>query len=162
VLDAVLHESLRLLPPIPFIARQAVRTHVIGERTARSITVPAGTVVHMIPHVVHRAKAYWGEEAARFDHRRWLSSSRPHSHPFAFLPFSGGERSCIGQQFALMEAKVMLVMILQAVRLHWVEGQKLDYDGWPVRNPAITLRPKYGMQARITARRPAAVATGAG
>jgi cytochrome P450 len=161
LLDAVLNESLRLLPPVPIIARQAVRTHVIGERTARPITVPAGTLVHVIPHVVHRAAEYWGEDAASFDHRRWLSASRPYSHPFAFLPFSAGQRNCIGQQFALLEAKVMLVMILQTVRLRWVEGQKMDWEGWPVRNPAITLRPKYGMQASLTARRLPAVSTAA-
>ena len=153
ILDAVLQESLRLFPPVPVIARQAADEQVVGEGTDRPIHVPKGTFVQIAPHIVHRLTEYWGPTAGEFDHTRWMKKERPYSHPMAFLPFSAGPRNCIGQQFAMAEAKVVLVLLLQRVRMEWVEGQKMDEEHpelvCPVRNHAVSLRPLYDMMVRV-------------
>ena len=153
-LDAVLNETLRIFTPVPLIGRQVHSAHTIGHSASYPISLPAGAEVQTQVNIVHRIKQYWGDDADIFDHARWMKGKKPYSHPYAFIPFGQGPRGCIGLNFAQMEAKVMLVMILQSVSMDFVEGQKVDGDGYPIQNPGITLRPRYPMQVRLRPRTP--------
>ena len=100
VVEAVLNETLRLLPPVPLVGREVVKEHTIGEGTAKPLHLPLGVMVQVGAYIVHRSKEHWGEDAEQFDHTRWLRPAKPYSHPFAFIPFSIGSRNCIGLNFA--------------------------------------------------------------
>ena len=150
ILDAVINETLRYFPPVPNLQREVSTAHVLGGQTDRPVHMPAGARLQVEFTEVHRDPRYWGDTANTFDHTRWLQTGkRPYSHPYAFLPFSSGARNCIGLNFAQLEAKVIMVRVLQRTRMEWVAGQKLDKDGWAIPVPVVTLRPKYGMQVRI-------------
>ena len=156
IIDAVINESLRLYPPVPLLSKQVATTHTIQPHPPNpalpSFTAQAGAEFIIGIHLIHRSPEYWGATAAVFDHTRWLQSGkRPYSHELAFLPFSWGDRGCIGSLFARMEAKVMLCRILQRVSMEMLPGQLLDSEGAPVHSAIVTMRPKYGIMTRITA-----------
>jgi cytochrome P450 len=107
---AVVHEALRLYPPAFTLARQALRADVAG-----GITVPARTVVLIAPWVLHRHHRLWAQPEA-FDPDRFLPGAPPPDR-FAYLPFGIGPRVCIGAQFALTEATLVLATMIQAFHI---------------------------------------------
>ncbi|CAF4027924.1 unnamed protein product [Didymodactylos carnosus] len=150
IIDAVLHETLRLYPPAPFFSRQCVEEHSIGEGTGTPIRIPVGGVVLFNLYVLHRSEQFWND-SLKFDYKRWMRSSetghRPKlAHPFCYLPFGAGNRNCIGQNFAMLETKVILAILLQRLKFEIVPGQKIVPD------VKITMKPKYGLLARVTSR----------
>ena len=150
VCEAVLQETLRLYPPAPFIARRCVREHYIGSEGQRQILVPVGAELTVNTYILHRREEYW-PRANEFDYTRWMrdpvTDRKPKlAHPFCYLPFAAGPRNCIGQNFALLEARVMLALLVQRCNFEMEPGQKIVPD---IR---ITMRPKYGLRARITKR----------
>lgn len=138
----VVKESMRLLPPAWIIDRHAVADDVVtGYRIKKD------TLVLLSPYVTHRHPALWPNPEG-FDPERFapaLEESRPR---YAYFPFGGGPRQCIGNNFAMMEAQLILATVLQRFR-PWL------VPGYPVEpNPLITLRPRFGLHmglARITA-----------
>jgi cytochrome P450 len=104
---AVIHEALRLYPPAFTIARQARAADVAG-----GIAIPARAVVLMAPWVLHRHRRLW-DMPERFDPARFLPDAPPPGR-FAYLPFGIGPRVCIGAQFALTEATLVLAALIQA------------------------------------------------
>jgi cytochrome P450 len=150
VCEAILQETLRLYPPAPFISRKCIREHYIGSEGHRQIRVPAGVALTINTYALHRREEFW-PRPNEFDYTRWIrdpvTGLKPKlAHPFCYLPFAAGSRNCIGQNFALLEAKVMLAMLVQRCNFELEPGQKIVPD---VR---ITMRPKYGLRARITRR----------
>jgi cytochrome P450 len=148
VCEAIINETLRLYPPAPFFVRHCVREHTIG--TERQLRIPKGTSVVVDSYVLHRRGDLW-PRPLEFDYTRWVRDPKTGlkpklPHPFAYLPFASGPRNCIGQNFALLEAKVMLVMFIQRCNLELVPGQKI------VPEIKITMRPKYGLWANISKR----------
>ncbi|KAI9882165.1 MAG: hypothetical protein M1823_006090 [Watsoniomyces obsoletus] len=113
-LQNVNNETLRLFPVVPVNGRQAVRDTAIptggGPDGKSPVFVRQGTSVFYSVHVMHRRKDLWGEDADEFKPERWNEGLKP---AWMYLPFNGGPRICIGQQFALTEASYVIVRLLQ-------------------------------------------------
>ena len=135
-IESVLMETLRLYPSAPFVQRMCVADNTIGEGENK-INIKAGTTIAINTFALHRMEKYW-ENPEKFDPERFLQKS-PYTR-FAFLPFGGGTRSCIGQQFALQEAKIMLAYILQNYDIIPVPGQEgVGYESIPQLNALVTM-----------------------
>jgi cytochrome P450 len=150
IIEAVLQETLRLYPPAPFFARQCINEQTIGTATDHPLHIPTGTTILINAYAVHRRAEYW-PRPNEFDYTRWLrdpvTGLKPRlAHPFCYLPFAAGPRNCIGQNFAMLEAKVMLAMLIQRCHFELEPGQKI------VPEIRLTMRPKYGLFARISKR----------
>ncbi|CAF1518236.1 unnamed protein product [Didymodactylos carnosus] len=145
VIDAVLHETLRLYPPAPILARQCVKEHTIGTNSQRQLRIPVGATIAINTYVLHRMEQFW-PRPLEIDYTRWMNGGPKLAHSCCYLPFGAGNRNCIGQTFALIEAKVILSMLLQRLKFDIVEGQKI------VPEIKITMRPKYGLLAKVTRR----------
>ena len=129
----VVEEDMRLYPPVWGIGRQALRDDTIG-----GYAIPAGSVVNASPYVTHRHPAFW-PDPERFDPERFapeVASRRPR---FAYFPFSGGPRLCIGETFALVEAQIVVAMVMQRYRLGLLPGHVV------VPQVHLTLRPRGGL-----------------
>lgn len=130
----VLDETIRLYPPAWITDRQALGDDVVcGHR------VPAGTRIVLLPYVTHRHPDLW-EDPDRFDPDRFLperSAGRPR---FAYFPFGGGPRQCIGRDMALAEAHLVLASVLRRFRLRPASGEPVEPQ------PLVTLRPKGGVR----------------
>ncbi|MFE9930966.1 cytochrome P450 [Streptomyces sp. NPDC005533] len=132
-LTRVLKEAMRLYPAAPVIGRKAVVDTRIGEHT-----VPAGADVIVAPWVTHRHPRHW-PDPDRFDPERFTPEAEAARPRYAWFPFGGGPRACIGQHFSMLESVVALAMILRAYAFEAVDteipvgaGITLRADG-PVR-----------------------------
>lgn len=131
---------MRLYPPAWAILRRTIATDRIGP-----YTIPAGTLIFISPYAIHRHPGFWDDPEA-FDPERFTperSAGRPH---FAYMPFSGGPRQCIGNTFAMTEAHLILATLAQRYRL------RLDPPRDATLEPLITLRPNGGMPMRLERR----------
>jgi cytochrome P450 len=136
----VIDESMRLYPPAWLFERQACVDLDLG-----GYFIPANTLVAVSPWTLHRHPAYW-ENPEGFDPDRF-SPERVAARPrYAYLPFGGGPRQCIGVNFALYEAKLVLATLLQRFSFALVPGQDLRPDA------AVTLRPSQGMKMWVRPR----------
>lgn len=138
--ERVIKESMRLYPPAWSLART-----VISDFGLRGYHIPAGANVVMSQWVMHRHPAYF-PEPKKFDPDRWSTELTRKLPRFAYFPFGGGPRQCIGSSFAMMEATLLLATIAQSFRLKSVPGHPV------VLVPSFTLRPKYGMRMTLAAR----------
>lgn len=129
----VIHESMRLFPPAYAFGREALAECEIG-----GYPVPAGTTIFMAPWVIHRDERWFADPLA-FKPERWEHDFAKSLPRFAYLPFGGGPRVCIGNNFALMELSIVLGAILRRYRLQLPPGVTIDPFA------SITLRPKQGM-----------------
>ena len=107
---AVISETLRLYPPAFTIVRQA-----IGPDRAGAIDIPRGSVLMIAPWVLGRHRRLWRDPDA-FDPSRFLPDAPARSRRFAYLPFGAGPRVCVGAQFALAEATLVLAMLIREFR----------------------------------------------
>ncbi|MBV8049887.1 MAG: cytochrome P450 [Acidobacteriaceae bacterium] len=137
--EAIIKETMRLYPPAWLMVRQAVNDCRIGQ-----YRVPAGSSVVFSQWVLHRDPRYF-EAPLAFRPERWLDGLEKRLPRFAYFPFGGGPRMCIGAPFALMEAGLVLAAI----------ASQFHFDLLPcpvVPMPAITLRPKFGIKVRVSKR----------
>lgn len=132
LLDAVLRETLRLYPPAYIVGREVVESFELG-----GYTVPQGIEILMCPYSVHRDPRFYSEPG-RFDPERWLRPEAQSLPRFAYFPFGGGPRTCIGNHFALLEAAIVLASLVQRFELKRTPGFELRL------RPSITLRPVAG------------------
>ena len=133
----VLSESMRLYPPAWAMGREVLEDVSIGPYRLRR-----GTMVFFSQYIVQR-DARWFPEPERFLPERFDAANRLGRPRFAYFPFGGGGRQCIGESFAWMEATLVLATLAQRWRLQLVEGQKIELQ------PKITLRPKNGIWVRL-------------
>lgn len=129
----VFDETLRLYPPAWLITRRALAEDQIG-----NALIPAKALIIMNPYVIHRHPDFWPNPAG-FDPTRFqpeASSARPR---FAYIPFGGGPRLCIGDSFALMEGPLILATVAQRYRLELDPSHQVKMDA------LVTLRPRDGM-----------------
>ncbi|MGY1592128.1 bifunctional cytochrome P450/NADPH--P450 reductase [Geodermatophilus sp. SYSU D00708] len=117
----VLDESLRLWPTAPGFSRAPFEDTVIGGRYA----VPAHTPITVLSPALHRATSVWGPDAAQFDPDHVAPERLAALPPHAYKPFGTGQRACIGRQFALQEATLVLGMLLQRFDLVDDRGYQL-------------------------------------
>lgn len=136
---AVVTESMRLYPPAWSIARRALAELELGgyRITRRSIVVTS-------PWIVHRDER-WFPEPGRFEPGRWLVDD-PARPRFAYFPFGGGTRICIGERFAWTEA----ILVLATLASRWRATLVPDHPVEPL--PRITLRPRHGLRMVLHAR----------
>jgi cytochrome P450 len=129
----VLEESMRLYPPAWAFARQAIdEDEINGYRIAK------GAYILMFPSATHRHPDFW-EQPDVFDPERFSPKHAAERHRFAYFPFGGGPRVCIGNQFALTEAQLVLATVLSRYQLRLLPGANI------VPEPLITLRPRGGL-----------------
>ncbi|MEU3063091.1 cytochrome P450 [Streptomyces subrutilus] len=111
----VLKEAMRLYPAAPVIGRKAVAAAVVGGRT-----VPAGADVIIAPWVTHRDARYW-PDPERFDPERFAPEAEAARPRYAWFPFGGGPRACIGQHFSMLESVLALAMALRSYAFEAVD-----------------------------------------
>src|SRR5918997_3370211 len=138
--DMVVKESMRLYPPAWAFGRETVEDCEIG-----GYHVPAGTQLVMSQWVTHRDPRYY-DRAEEFRPERWVDDSVEELPPYAYFPFGGGPRLCIGRSFAKIETVLLLATISQKVKFSLAESQRIK----PL--PSITLRPRNGMRVVLTRR----------
>ena len=138
---ATLDEAMRLYPPAPSLGREALSADILSGEKIR-----AGALVVISPYVVHRHKLLWSNPD-HFDPTRFMPDNRQAIDRFAYLPFGGGPRSCIGMGFALQEATIFLAAIVRSFRLDLAPGWQVA----PIQR--LTLRPKGGMPMVLHHRR---------
>jgi cytochrome P450 len=130
---AVFSEAMRLFPPVWVVGRRALENVVIGE-----IEVPARTIVVTSQYLIHRDERFW-PRAKEFLPERWLEE-QPARPKFAYFPFGGGARVCIGDGFAWTEGAILLAVMGRRWRFEAVPGHPVEM------NPTVTLRPKHGLR----------------
>jgi cytochrome P450 len=143
-LDAVLKETLRLYPTAPMTGREVIEPFEV-----KGYVVPKGEQLVVSQWVMHRDRRFFPNPEA-FDPSRWEEDLRRKLPRYAYFPFGGGPRVCIGNHFATLEAALILATLCQRFRLDVEAGQSLAFS------PSVTLRPKRTIKMRVVARAPAA------
>jgi len=132
---AVFSEAMRLFPPVWVVGRRALEDVTLG-----GYEIPARTIVLASQYLIHRDERHW-PRATEFLPERWLDEEAEKSRPkFAYFPFGGGARICIGEGFAWTEGVVMLAVMARRWRFEAVPGHVVDLS------PSVTLRPKHGLK----------------
>ncbi len=134
----VFNEVLRLYPPAPLFGRRAIRDVDFG-----SFTVPKNSTVMLSPYITHRDPRYW-ERPDSFEPERWENNSAP---KFAFFPFSGGAKMCIGDGFAKLEGIVVLAEMARRFRFTLAEPGEVGIL------PSVTLQPNRPIRLLLEPRR---------
>lgn len=135
--DMVVKEALRVRPPVWAIGREA-----IGDCALDDVPVKKGMGIFVSQWVMHHDSRFY-DKPEEFRPERWTREFSDKLPKFAYFPFGGGPRTCIGNIFAMVEATLVLATILQRFHLSTVQGQKIELD------PVVTLRPKHGIKMVI-------------
>ncbi|MBC7572570.1 MAG: cytochrome P450 [Spirosoma sp.] len=133
----VIQESMRLYPPAWIMSRMALGDDHIGP-----YVIPKGDTALVSPYLLHRDPANW-PDPDRFDPDRFAPGREKERPAYAYLPFGGGPRLCIGNQFALMEMQILLALLVRQFDLRAVSDKPVPTQ------PLITLRPKKPIRAYL-------------
>jgi cytochrome P450 len=136
LLDAVVKESLRLMPPASLLLRRSTAPFTLS-----CYELPENTAVFLSPYITHRMPEVF-DNPLRFDPARWQDIE---PSLYEYLPFGAGPRMCIGTTFALMEIKIALAMLVQRFQLTIPPGAQVDQE------LRLTLRPRNGLPMNIHA-----------
>jgi cytochrome P450 len=138
--ERVFREAMRVYTPVSLMARRAVADYDV-----RGYTLPAGTIILLSQHVTHHDARFF-PQPDRFDPDRWTPEFRHALLKFAYFPFGGGERQCIGEPFAWMEGVLLLATLAQKWRLRAVPGHPV------VPRQMMVLKPRYGLPLTVERR----------
>ncbi len=130
----VFEEAMRLYPPAWAMSRQAKQNDQVGGMTVRK-----RDTITLSQYVTHRHPDYW-ENPEHFDPERFTPEQSEGRPEYAYFPFGGGPRRCVGQNFAMMEGPLVIAMIAQRFQLRAVAGHPIELD------PLLTLRPRHGIR----------------
>lgn len=145
---AVFEEALRLYPPAWGVPREAIE-----EDEILGCQIPKGVPLIICQYVTHRRPDVW-EQPERFKPERFLSAPASQRPRFAYYPFGGGPRICIGSTFALTEGPLVLATLIQSYRVELVPEHPVVPD------PTFTLRPKHGVRVKLRRRSAGGEGTG--
>jgi len=138
--NQIINESLRMYPPAWSMGREACEDVVVG-----GYLIPRDHQVWFCPWAIQR-DARWFEAPDEFRPERWENDFQRTLHRYAYFPFGGGPRFCIGQSFAQMEAVLLLATLAQRFRVEVLPKPA------PTPDPTVTLRPKHGLRVRLCRR----------
>jgi cytochrome P450 len=138
----IVTETLRLYPTVWMVGREAIELVELG-----GCQIPAGVTVFMPQWVIHH-DSRWFDDPELFRPERWANGLQDKLHRYAYFPFGGGPRICIGNNFALMEATLLLATIAQRRRLRLAAGADV------IPFPSMTLRPAHGVKVVVSSRQP--------
>lgn len=136
----VFKEILRVYPPVPVIPRKIENDDTLGD-----YSLEGKSSILFSPYLLHRHPDFW-ENPESFNPDRFDKDVQKGQHTFAYLPFGGGPRICMGNNFAMMEAVFIIAMIIQRFRLHLIPDAKIE----PL--VSLTTRPKYGVPVTLERR----------
>ncbi|XP_030372062.1 uncharacterized protein LOC115622298 [Scaptodrosophila lebanonensis] len=111
-LDMVVNETLRLIPPIPVLGRQAIN----DAKLSNGLILPSGLQVIISIYHIHRRKDIWGPDAGKFDPNNFLPEHDRKRHLYSFMPFSKGPRNCIGWRYAMFSLKIIVARFIRKYR----------------------------------------------
>ncbi len=137
-LGKVIRESLRLYPPAYIIGRRSIQDHSLA-----GIKIPAGSILFFSPWTTQRSSRFYKNPLA-FDPERWTPQFLAALPRFAYFPFGGGPRQCIGEGFAWMEMSLVLAFLIQKWRFELIPGQSIKPK------PAMTLRSNQSIYMRLS------------
>ncbi|KAH8381275.1 hypothetical protein KR093_001708 [Drosophila rubida] len=135
-MDLILNESMRVLPPVPLVARQTMQDVLLSN----GVLIPKGVQIAISIFHLHRDKKIWGEKAETFYPEHFLPQHMEDKHPYSYVPFTKGIRNCIGWRYALISTKVTLAKLLRNYTfttsfkfedLHFVEHITLKFEQMP-------------------------------
>jgi len=135
----VIQEGLRLYPPFWMIDRMAV-----ADDHVEDLDIPGGSTVIVYVYGAHHAPRYW-ESPESFDPERFIKKANEKLRtPFTYLPFGGGPRVCIGNQYAMLQILMILSDLLRRYDFQLTPGQTIEA------RPMVILRPKHGIRMTFT------------
>lgn len=140
--ERIVTESMRLYPPIWATGRTVLQPFML-----EGYEMPRGAVLLGVQFMMHR-DSRWFENPGEFLPSRWTDDFKSQMPDYAFFPFGGGPRRCIGEGFAWMEAKLVMATLGQRWRVHADSKATIEPDPW------ITLRPRGGVPVRLERRNP--------
>ncbi len=143
--EMVLSEAMRLYPPAWLLGRRALEDCQIG-----GYDIPANSIVLMSQYLTQRDPRYFSNPN-KFEPERWTAEMRGNLPKYAYFPFGGGPRICIGEAFAWMEGELLLATLAQQWQFRHDPTHQVALQ------PLVTLRPKYGMRMRVERRKILAV-----
>ena len=138
--ERVIQEAMRLYPPVYSLFRTATERFEVD-----GYTVPPGSTVMLPQWAVHRSARHW-EEPDRFDPDRWTRERSEGRHRFAYFPFGGGPRHCIGKHLAMLEAQLIVATVASRYRLEFLGESPLELL------PSLTAHPRQEMAMRVERR----------
>ena len=140
----VFAETLRLYPPAPMVFRRAVEDHPVGD-----YVIPRGGIVILSQYVLHRDSRFF-DEPERFEPDRWRPEARAMRPRYAYFPFGGGPRVCIGDGFAEMEGVLVLATVAQRWQPALIEKQSVAVDPQRQTRPSESLRMRMVRRVKAT------------
>lgn len=138
--ERVIQEAMRLHPPVYTILRTPTRRFEVD-----GYTVPPGSTIMLPQWAVHRSERHW-EAPETFDPDRWSRERSRSRHRFAYFPFGGGPRHCVGKHLAVLEAQLIVATVASRYRLEFLGDSPLELT------PTLTAHPRQEMSMRVVAR----------
>ncbi|XP_034479671.1 cytochrome P450 4p1-like [Drosophila innubila] len=142
-LDCFVKETMRMFPSVPMLGRQTVRE----TQLANGLILPAGSQITLHVFDIHRNTKYW-DSPDEFRPERFLPDNSKDRHTYAYIPFSAGQRNCIGQKYAMLEMKTLLIAVIKHFKILPLVDPK-DF----VFNMGLTLRTNNNIKVKLVRRK---------